>query len=199
MMLIEETAVPDAALPVAQFKLHLRQGTGFGEDDLQDPVLKGFLRAALSAIEARTGKALIQRAFSWSLTGWRDPAGQVLPIGPIQSLTEVAVLDAQAGETLYPISQFRLERSSQNPRLCPVGASLPNVPTKGSVRVGFVAGFAADWQELPADLVQAVFLLAAHYYEYRNETSLSDGCMPFGVTSLIQRYRPMRLTPGSGQ
>ena len=29
MMLIEETAVPDAALPVAQFKAHLRLGTGF--------------------------------------------------------------------------------------------------------------------------------------------------------------------------
>ena len=60
------------------------------------------------------------------------------------------------------------------------------------------AGFATGWDELPADLAQAVLLLAAHYYEYRNETALSDGCMPFGVTSLVQRYRPMRIAPGYG-
>jgi uncharacterized phiE125 gp8 family phage protein len=44
-----------------------------------------------------------------------------------------------------------------------------------------------------------VLLLGAHYYEYRAETGLAEGCMPFGVTSLIQRYRRMRITPGVGQ
>ncbi len=33
MMLIEETAVPEVALPIAQFKSHLRLGTGFSDDD----------------------------------------------------------------------------------------------------------------------------------------------------------------------
>ncbi|PCH74343.1 MAG: hypothetical protein COC12_04000, partial [Rhodobacteraceae bacterium] len=51
---------------------------------------------------------------------------------------------------------------------------------------------------LPADLGQAVLLLAAHYYEYRDETSLGDGCMPFGVSSLVQRYRAVRLSLGVG-
>ena len=67
------------------------------------------------------------------------------------------------------------------------------------MRIRFVAGFAEVWDALPADLAQAVLLLAAHYYEYRNETVLSDGCMPFGVASLVQRYRPLRVTPGYGQ
>ena len=40
-------------------------------------------------------------------------------------------------------------------------------------------------------------LLASHYYEYRDETALSQGCMPFGVTSLIARYRPIRLGLGA--
>ena len=65
MMLIEETAVPSEALPVDAFKAHLRLGTGFSEDTLQEPVLESFLRAAMSAIEARTGKILIERDFSW--------------------------------------------------------------------------------------------------------------------------------------
>ncbi|MEX0338368.1 MAG: head-tail connector protein [Arenibacterium sp.] len=199
MMLIEETTVPDTALPVDQFKLHLRQGTGFGEDSLQDAVLRGFLRAAISAIEARTGKVLISSLFSWSLTGWRDRSGQVLPVAPVTALGDVRLIDAMDQETLLPLSQFRLEMDSQRPKVRPVAAALPMVPVNGSVRLQFTAGFATEWDGLPADLGQAVLLLAAHYYEYRHETALGDGCMPFGVTSLVQRYRNMRLTPGYGQ
>ena len=58
-MLIEETEVPADALPVEDFKAHLRLGRGFSGDSVQDAVLDSFLRAALSAIEGRTGKALI--------------------------------------------------------------------------------------------------------------------------------------------
>lgn len=199
MMLIEETTVPDAALPVEQFKAHLRLGTGFGEDGLQDGVLKGFLRAAIAAIEARTGKVLISRDFSWTLSAWRDRTGQVLPVAPVSDVTLVTLVDALGGETEMAAEGYRLEVDSQRPRMRPLGALLPVVPTGGSVRIGFNAGYAADWGGLPADLGQAVLLLAAHYYEYRNETALSDGCMPFGVTSLIQRYRPMRISLGNSQ
>ena len=73
---------------------------------------------------------------------------------------------------------------------------MPSIPTAGAVVVTFQAGFGEVWGDIPADLRQAVMLLAAHYYEYRNETSLSDGCMPFGVSSLIERYKVMRI--GSG-
>ena len=199
MMLIEESTVPDAALPVAQFKSHLRQGTGFAEADLQNAVLSGFLRAAIAAIEARTGKVLISRVFSWTLPGWRDRGGQGLPVAPVSGLVQVVMIDQGATETDLPLDLVRLEQDSQRPVLRPLGTLLPVVPTGWSVRVRFTAGYAADWESLPADLGQAVLLLAAHYYEYRNETALSDGCMPFGVTSLVQRYRPMRLAPGYGQ
>lgn len=199
MMLIEETTVPDAALPVEQFKAHLRLGTGFGEDSLQDGVLKGFLRAAIAAIEARTGKVLISRDFSWALSSWRDRAGQVLPVAPVNDVTLVTLVDALGVESVMDVETYRLEADAQRPRLRPMASLLPVVPTGGSVRIGFIAGFADDWGGLPADIGQAVLLLASHYYEYRSETALSDGCMPFGVTSLIQRYRPMRISLGVRQ
>lgn len=196
MMLIEETAVPPAALPVEEFKAHLRLGSGFAEDSLQDAVLESFLRAAIAAIEARTGKILIERGFSWVLTQWRDPAGQALPVAPVSAITEVVLIDRSEVEEVVDPALYRLDRDMQRPRLRPVGTLLPHVPTGGSVRIGFVAGFGAGWGDLPSDLAQAVLLLAAHYYEYRHETSLGDGCMPFGVTSLIERYRTVRLFAG---
>ena len=69
----------------------------------------------------------------------------------------------------------------------------------GSVKIGFTAGFGPDWDDLPGDLGQAVLLLAAYYYEYRNETAVGEGYMPFGVSSLIERYRTVRLFAGAGQ
>lgn len=199
MMLIEETAIADTTLPVDQFKAHLRMGTGFAESDVQEELLKGFLRAAIAAIEARTGKVLIERAFSWSLSCWRDPAGEVLPVAPVSAIDAVTMTDATGADTDLNTDAYRLERDSQRPRLRPAATSLPSVPTGGSVKIAFTAGMAAGWDSLPADLGQAVLLLAAHYYEYRDETSLSDGCMPFGVTSLIQRYRMVRFGSGMAQ
>ena len=62
-MLTEQTPIPDSALPIEAFKAHLRLGSGFEPDDLQSAVLQSFLRAAIAAIEARTGKALMQRDY----------------------------------------------------------------------------------------------------------------------------------------
>jgi len=199
MMLIEETTLPDVALPVDQFKAHLRLGSGFSEDSVQDDVLTGFLRAAIAVIEARTGKVLISRDYTWILYAWRDRSGQVLPLAPVSAVSQVVMVDGTGVETVLDGGQYRLEFDSQRPRLVPVGVLLPLVVRGGSVKIGFTAGMAVDWGALPADLGQAVMLLAAHYYEYRDETALGHGCMPFGVTSLIQRYRVSRLGIGAGQ
>ena len=197
MMLSEVTPVPGAALPLDEFKAHLRLGTGFGEDSLQDEVLIGFLRAALAAIEVRTGKALIIRNFSLEVRHWRDRVQAVLPIAPVQAVTEVTLRDASGSETVLAPSEYRLEGDTHAPRLRPTGSLLPAIPSGGLARIEMQAGMAADWGGLPADLGQAVMLLAAHYYEYRADTGLHGGCMPFGVTSLIERYRSLRLTMGA--
>ena len=79
MMLTEETPVPLAALPVEEMKDHLRMGSGFADDGLQDGLIETYLRAAMAAIEGRIGKMLFQRRFLWVLDCWRD-AEQALPV-----------------------------------------------------------------------------------------------------------------------
>jgi len=46
-------------------------------------------------------------------------------------------------------------------------------------------------------LQQAVMLLSAHYHEFRHDTGLGEGCMPFGVTALIERFRVVRIGGGA--
>ena len=193
MMLVEETSVPLAVLPVAQCKAHLRLGSGFSEDSLQDDVLESFLRAAVAAVEARTGKVLIARSFVWTLDDWRNDQRQGLPVAPVSAVSSVSLVDAAGDDAVVAPSAYRLFADGLQPELRPVGGCLPVIPHNGQAEIRFEAGFGAAWDDVPADLRQAVFLLAAHYYEYRDETALSGGCMPFGVTSLIERYRPVRL------
>ncbi|MGK7652583.1 head-tail connector protein [Roseovarius sp. B08] len=196
MMLIEETAVPLAALPVDELKAHLRLGSGFSEGDVQDVVLESYLRAAISAIEARTGKILIERDFSWSLTRWRDACGQVLPVAPISAITALRLRDRAEEPELIDPAHYRLEADAQRPVLRPIAGRLPTIPYGGVAEIGFAAGYAPDWAGLPSDLGHAVTLLAAHYYENRNETGARDQVMPFGVHSLIERYRTVRIFGG---
>ncbi|THD74643.1 hypothetical protein E7681_06630 [Thalassobius vesicularis] len=200
MMLVEETQVPLAALPVADFKSHLRLGSGFAEDSVQDAMLESFLRAAMAAVEARTGKVLIEREFSWTLNDWRDASGQALPVAPVSAIAQVVLTDRAGDETVVDAAAYVLRPDPQRSRICPVSGLLPTVPMGGSVRVRFLAGYGPDWSDLPHDLAQAVMMLGAHYYEYRHETALSGRCMPFGVTSLLERYRTVRVfAGGAGQ
>ena len=193
-MLIEETTVPQSALPVADFKDHLRLATGFGEDDLQDGLIESYLRAAIAAIEARTGKILIERTFSWSLTFWRERGGQALPIAPVSALTDFAILDRTGSDTGVSIAEVELRPDLQRPRITGVGGGyLPSIPTGGMAQLSFLAGYGPEWSDLPADLAHAVILLASHYYEYRHEAGLAGGNLPYSVGALIERYRSVRL------
>ena len=195
-MLIEETAISQAALPLVEIKDHLRLGTGFSDADIQDPVLESFLRAAIAAIEARTCKILIERTFSWTLARWADACGQALPVAPVLSIASLQLRDTDQSVEVIDPAQYRLEPDMQRPVLRPVGAVLPYIVSAGTAEIRFLAGYGQSWGGLPADLAQAVLLLAAHYYEYRHETGLGQGIMPFGVSSLIERYRTVRLLTG---
>lgn len=195
-MLIEDDEVLAAVLPVEDFKAHLRLGRGFTGDTVQDAVLESFLRAAMSAVEARTGKVLISRDFTWTFPRWTRRAGEVLPVGPVQVVSEVALIDADGGEVIVDPLRYRLEKDTHFPVLYGRSSGLPDPGLDRTIRVRFSGGFGGSWDDLPPDLAQAVMLLAAHFYDNREATGLGAGCMPFGVTSLLERYRPMRLFRG---
>lgn len=192
MILNEETKVPLAALPVQTFKSHLRLGTGFGEEAVQEAVLEGYLRAALAAIERRTGKALITREFSCRIEAWRDACGQTLPLAPVRQVLEMSLIDVDDNLTIVPAERYRLAGDAQRPRIAPRGTQLPTIPTGGYAEVFFLAGYGETWGDLPADLAQAVMMLASHYYEYRDQSAGGADAFPFGVSGLIERFRTVR-------
>lgn len=198
MTLIEQNPVPAASLPVAEFKEHLRLGTGFSDDGSQDGLAESYLRAALAAIEGRVGKALISRIFSWGINAWRGADEQALPLAPISAINSLVLLDQEGAETMIDPSRYRLVRDDQRPRVASAGVALPAIPTGGEAWITFEAGFGPGWGDVPPDLRQAVLLLAAEYYETRHDAGTIRGAMPFGVLALIERWRTVRVL-GGGQ
>ena len=196
MILTEQTTVPTLALPIAAFKTHLRLGTGFADDTLQDGLLESTLRAAIAAIEGRIGKALIARRFRWTLQDWRSGSEQALPVAPVTAVLSVTLIDAGGVAVVVDPARYKLVQDTHRPKLVAAGSALPLVPMAGRAEVVFDAGFGAAWAAVPADLAQAVLLLAAEYYEHRSETGVRDGGLPFGVVTLIERWRTVRVLGG---
>lgn len=196
MMLIEQTNVPTSALPVQEFKDHLRLGTGFADDGVQDALAESYLRAAIAAIEGRIGKVLISHDFVMRIGAWRGEQSQAFPVAPVQTITALSVKDRDGLVTTIAAARYGLLRDTHRPKIVATAGYLPGIPVGGSADVAFTAGFGATWSDLPHDLAQAVFLLAAQFHENRHEGGDRGSMLPFGVMALIERWRTVRVLGG---
>lgn len=196
MMLTEMTTVAALALPVQALKDHLRLGSGFTEDGLQDGLIEAYLRAAIAVVEGRIGKVLLQKRFKLVLEDWRSADEQALPVAPVSAVVSASVVDASGVALVLDAARYRLVQDIHRPKMAAVGVLLPTVPTDGRAEVVFDAGFGATWAAVPVDLAQAVLLLAAEYYETRQPGDAGASGLPFPVQALIERWRTVRLLGG---
>ena len=177
MILTEVSAPPSAAVPVRAFAEHLRLGSGFADDGSQDAVLELYLRSAMAAIEARLGRALLARGLLLDGDRWREDASQGLPIAPVRSVEAVTLVEADGGETVVEpgglVGDARQPAAAAGRQVRPQPAADP--ARRATRRSASPPGFGEGWEDVPADLRQAVFLLAAHFYENRAEGAASAG------------------------
>ena len=191
MDLKETSPIPTVALPVTVLRDHLRLSSGFSDVTTQDALLEQFLRAAIASVEGRVARALFQRDYLLRLTRWRDGYAQPLPVAPVVLVGSVTLIDRTGTQTVVEPSRYVLDADGTRPRIEAVGTALPMIPARGAVEIAFTAGFGTAWDDIPADLRQAVLLLAAQYYEGR-ETG-GDADMAFGIRALLERWRDLRL------
>ena len=194
MMMVELTSVDNSVLPVTELTDHLKLASGFPDDGSQNAQLESCLRAALSAIEARIGKALFRRRFALQMHSWQSSEEHKLPIAPAVSVETVKVISRAGVETSLDPASYRLRQDTHSPAIEAVGSGLPRPSQGGSVEVEFTAGFGDLWQDIPADLKQAVLIQAVDFY---TATPGSENGMPFAVTVLIEPYRSLRLRGGA--
>ena len=193
MMLVEQVPVPASVLPLAEFRDHLKLGTGFSDDAVQGGLLEANVRAALAAVESRTGKAVLSREFAWSVSAWRDLSFQTLPITPVQSIERLQIVDLDGIVEIADPASYRLHIDAHRPAIASRTICLPSIPVGGRAEIDFTAGFAAEWSAVPADLAQAVMGIAAYFYENRSAHSLDQTDLPANLLGLLAPYRNVRL------
>lgn len=189
MYLTERTAIAQSSLPLADLRDHLRLGSGFGEESLQDDLLASVLRAAIAEIERQICRSFINREFCFLLDCWRSSGRQFLPRGPVTTISEIAVTRRDGGRDVLDPARYRLVTDEPRAAIQPTRGSFPRISTGGEAQITFSAGYGPSWETVPADLALAALSLASARYEDRNGSEP----MPQGVRSLIAPYRPLRV------
>jgi len=185
-MLEQITPPVTPAIPTETLAEHLHLNTAAPELD-ETETLRRFIEAATATIERQTQTALIMQTWRWSTPSWCVP----LPLTPVAAVESVDIID-DAGNAA-PWEGWFLVHASQ-PRIgTRKGQIRPVIPSDGYAAITFTAGYGTGWTDVPADVRQAVTLLAAHYYEHRDAATDPLAALPFGVASLIAPYRPIRL------
>jgi uncharacterized phiE125 gp8 family phage protein len=190
MMMVELTSVPSAALPVSELADHLRLARGFADDGSQDAQLESCLRAAVSAIEARIGKALFERRFALTLVHWHSEDAHVLPLAPVGAIDSVKLISRAGAESVVDGARYGLRADQHRPAIVAAGSKLPAPSQGGTIEVEFTAGYGADWLGLPPDLRQAVLILGGEFWGQNLEP---DTGIPFSVSVLLEPHRALRL------
>ena len=190
MTLSDYTPPVETPVSTADLAAHLRLSSGFADDGSENAILDVYLRAAATVIERRTSHTLIERHVLWRLA--ERPSKPIhAPTGPIFQIYSAALIDAAGDVTPLDVSKLSLQQGVHPPRIDLT--RLPQTGEGGHLQIGLGAGYGATPDDIPADLRQAVLLLAAHYYENRTQSEDDAGPIPIGVASLIEPHRPIRL------
>lgn len=183
---------------LAELKLHSRLDLA---DATEDALLTRLITAARLHVETLTGRALCTQTWRYSLKEWPASLRLVLPRPPLQSVTSVTYLDADGVTQTMSAGDYRVYGAETAPVKTAYGPpgevwlrSAKSWPTASleqgpAITVEYVAGYGGA-SDVPTALIQAVLLLAGHWYEHREaaeDSKFAAGVaeMPFAVKALL--------------
>ncbi|GGB50966.1 hypothetical protein GCM10011316_23790 [Roseibium aquae] len=158
--------------------------------DAEDGLVTGLIASARQYVERTTRRALITQGWRLYLDNW--PPGRVvrLPLAPVRSIGQILVFGEDGTGHVLPGDAYTLDRSSDPARLRVRPGAGPSTGALMGVEIDFTAGYGDGASDVPADLRQAIRLLAAHWFEHREAgTETVQGSLPFGLDRLLASAR----------
>jgi uncharacterized phiE125 gp8 family phage protein len=154
----------------------------------EDGLIGSLAAAAAELCESFTGQALLARGFVETMPASR--AWQRLSRTPVRAITLVEALPAEGPAEPLPIGAYAIDIDANGDGW--VRLAEPIEPRR--IRVGYQAGVAGGWADLPAALRHGIVRLAAHFYTIRAaEGPRPADPPPAAVTALWRPYRRLRL------
>lgn len=182
-----ELLTPPAVEPVSLTDLKAAMRI---DHDRDDQLVTKLGVTARAFIERRLGAAFAEQTWTATTQGLLTAPLRLRP-SPVASVTSVEVRYGTDG-VFAPTTEWKLTQG------IPSSVEITAPAVSGGeqlcqTRVTFTAG-RADVSSTPAEAMQAILLLAAHYYE--NREAVVEGryvSMPLSVETLIQGLREVQL------
>lgn len=145
--------------------------------DNDDDLLAIYIDAATAQVQADTGRAIVKQQWQASLECF--PAVIYLPKPPLLAVESIKYFDTDGVEQTLDPASYQVSKIGIVGRIAPApGLSWPSVQTGrfNGVNVVYQAGHVdiiddVVQGEAPAQLRQAIYLLAAHFYENREASA----------------------------
>ncbi|HEX8240003.1 MAG TPA: hypothetical protein VF574_09720 [Allosphingosinicella sp.] len=153
----------------------------------EDGLIAGLVAAAAELCEAFTGRALLTRGFVETVPASR--AWRRLTRAPVRAITLVEAIGADGAAQPLASAAYAIDLDCAGEgwvRLTGAGEAR-------RIRVGYEAGLAGSWADLPAALRQGILRLAAHFYTQRAADEPRPGQPPAAVAALWRPFRRLRL------
>lgn len=181
-----QTAAPGApSVSLAEMRMHAR----IDADD-EDLVLAGYITAATRHVEKLAGHKLVTQTWTQSFSGLADRI--YLHMHPVSSVSSVTYYDSDNASQTLTSTLYRLVQGWDGNYIARDSASTyPDTYERpDAVTVTMVAGYGASAGNIPDDLRHAVMLLAAQWYESREDAlPMEMRPIPNGVMALVAPHR----------
>lgn len=154
----------------------------------EDGLIGSLAQAAAELCETFTGQALLARGFVETMPASR--AWQRLSRTPVRAITSVEAVPAEGPAQPLAIGLHAIDIDSN----AEGWVRLTGPIEARRIKVGYQAGAAGAWADLPAPLRHGILRLAAHLYTVRvAEGARTPDPLPAAVAALWRPYRRLRL------
>ena len=161
------------------------------DDDAQDDLVTGLVKAARLMIEAASRRILVEQRWRVVLDRWPEDGRVMLPISPILAVDGIKVFDASGAEIEVPAASFELDRMSDPPSITVTDARAP-AKARNGIFIELRAGYSPAPDAIPAPLKLAIKILVAHWFENRGDV-MGEQIMPPEAMALIAPFQRARL------
>lgn len=155
-----------------------------------DAVLFSYIKAARTWAEVYLNRQIMTATYLLTLDFF--PSWTIkLPLPPLQSITSIKYLDTGGVQRTLSSALYLLDTRSAPGRLTPAYSQIwPDSRYQvNGIEITFVAGYASA-SAVPQTIKHAILLLAAHWYEHREDSEESRlQNIPMGAQALLDSER----------
>ena len=161
-----------------------------------DGLIGGLITSARMIIEQATRRRLITQGWRLIRDAWPESGLIPIPLAPFAALTAITVFDASNNPQNLAVTLPIIDTTPDAARLLFSAAPLAPGRAIAGIYLDVTIGYGATGAAVPQPLLQAHFMLIAHWYDNRGDVLADSGAvrLPASVAALFAPFRAVRLT-----